>query len=393
MVVRLVQPTEYEQVYALREYAFRRHYEGDILEDYKFWVKKSQVVGDFTPEGQLKGQLMLMPLNMTIADQNLPMGGVGYVATYPEYRNQGVMKNIITAALKQMKADHQTISALGPFSVSFYRHFGWEIFFDRIDYTIDQVRYPEPQGADEATVERTTLKRLYEDEAQLAALNDYYNATEGQKNGMMLRDRDWWLRLLRTEGDAAVAIFRLKGKIAGFVRYQRQDLVFAIQDFSATTRAIANQIWRYLSSHKSNVFSFKGQTAISNHFDLGFADPQFEKQIVQNIMVRIVDAVPFLQQTLANRVKTPLYLQLDDSFAPWNEATYRIADGEVMAGAKVAEEQVLHLPINLASALMVGYIDLETALGYAPQPLRADAKAAWQQSLAHLTLPQLYEDF
>ena len=48
---------------------------------------------------------------------------------YPEYRQGGVTKGLLQAAFKKMKKDGQVLSVLSPFSIGFYRHFGYEVFF------------------------------------------------------------------------------------------------------------------------------------------------------------------------------------------------------------------------------------------------------------------------
>ncbi|WP_338147597.1 GNAT family N-acetyltransferase, partial [Lysinibacillus fusiformis] len=60
---------------------------------------------------------------------------MGFVATYPEYRQQGIIKRLMIEALQKMRDNGQTISVLAPFFVSFYRHFGWELFFEKLHYT------------------------------------------------------------------------------------------------------------------------------------------------------------------------------------------------------------------------------------------------------------------
>jgi predicted acetyltransferase len=54
-----------------------------------------------------------------------PMGGIGGVWTYPEYRNQGCVKNLIQSAFGKMQSDGNCISMLQPFKESFYAKFGY----------------------------------------------------------------------------------------------------------------------------------------------------------------------------------------------------------------------------------------------------------------------------
>ncbi len=55
------------------------------------------------------------------------MGGVAGVATYPEYRRSGYVKELLQHSLQTMKKDGYTVSMLHPFAVAFYRKYGWEL--------------------------------------------------------------------------------------------------------------------------------------------------------------------------------------------------------------------------------------------------------------------------
>ena len=60
------------------------------------------------------------------------MGGVAGVATYPEYRRSGYVKELLQHSLQTMKKDGYSVSMLHPFAVSFYRKYGWELCANRI---------------------------------------------------------------------------------------------------------------------------------------------------------------------------------------------------------------------------------------------------------------------
>ena len=56
------------------------------------------------------------------------MGGIAGVATWPENRRQGHVSTLLKHALQEMKSKGQTLSFLHPFSIPFYRKFGWELY-------------------------------------------------------------------------------------------------------------------------------------------------------------------------------------------------------------------------------------------------------------------------
>ena len=60
----------------------------------------------------------------------LDTGFVTGVATYPEYAGIGLISTLIRQALTDQRGRGQSISFLGPYSIPFYRHKGWEIVSD-----------------------------------------------------------------------------------------------------------------------------------------------------------------------------------------------------------------------------------------------------------------------
>lgn len=130
-----------DQVHRLRDYSFSSSYVGERRKDFQYWIEHSTTIGAFNRD-KLVGQLLVLPLNMTIHNRNFKMEWIGFVATYPEYRNQGIMKKLMQRALEEMRRNGQIISVLSPFSVSFYRHFGWEILCDNINYSIPAKLFP-----------------------------------------------------------------------------------------------------------------------------------------------------------------------------------------------------------------------------------------------------------
>jgi predicted acetyltransferase len=62
------------------------------------------------------------------------MGGIAGVATWPEYRRNGNVADLVKHALQQMKEDGCAISYLHPFKVSFYHKYGWELIANKNTY-------------------------------------------------------------------------------------------------------------------------------------------------------------------------------------------------------------------------------------------------------------------
>src|SRR5699024_6424227 len=58
--------------------------------------------------------------------KKVKMGGVGYVASYPENRGQGDINRLMNEIILELYKQNYAISNLAPFSESFYRCYGYE---------------------------------------------------------------------------------------------------------------------------------------------------------------------------------------------------------------------------------------------------------------------------
>ncbi len=391
MEIKLIPPKDYTQVHRLRDYCFPNKYVGTRREDFQYWIEQSTTLGAYDGN-KVVGQLFILPLNMTVHGENYKMGGIGFVATYPEYRQQGIIKKLMLEALKEMRQNGQAISVLAPFSVSFYRYFGWELFFEKLHYSIPHFLFPN-LGKQVDIMKRMSFE--WPDEDLFQYIHDFHNTQALLNNGSMLRDGAWWKRIERRAPDSHFAAYFQEDKIAGYIRYTMQEGTFMIHDFIAKDMLAEQAIWRFITSHASSVYTIEGITANDHHFGFQFQEPQFKREVKMDVMVRIVDAFAFMQRYPWEDIQEPLYVSLEDAFCPWNECVYKInKDGKVsiIEANSLSDKHMLALPINLFSAMMVGYLSVQEALIYAKKDAIKEVVDTWQQAIPR-NRPVFYEYF
>lgn len=391
MEIKIVPPKDYLQVHQLRDYCFPNKYTGARRDDFHYWVEHSTTLGAYD-EHKVVGQLLILPLNMIVHGEKYDMGGIGFVATYPEYRQQGIIKRLMIEALKKMRENGQSVSVLAPFSVSFYRYFGWELFFEKLHYTIPQTMFPT-FGKRLDIVKRMSFE--WPDSTLFQGIKDFHNAQALINNGSMLRDEAWWKRIERRAPDSHFAAYFKDDKIAGYIRYIIQDGTFEIHDFITEDLLAEQAICRFITSHAASVNSIKGVTSNDHQFGFYFKEPQFKKEVVQDVMVRIVDVLRFMQHYRWGYIQEPLYIRIEDALCSWNDHVYQInnsGDVSVIETYSILEMHLLTLPINLFSAMMVGYLSVKDAVLYANEELAEDIIDRWQQALPS-NKPAFYEYF
>lgn len=391
MNINIVSPNDYWQIHQLRDYCFPNKYTGARRDDFHYWIEHSTTLGAYDDK-KVVGQLLILPLNMTVHGVQYKMGGIGFVATYPEYRQQGIVKKLMTEALQKMRDIGQTISVLAPYSVSFYRYFGWELFFEKLHYTIPQANFPD-LGKQLDVVKRMSFEWLDSDLFQ--GIKEFHNAMAIVQHGGMVRDDAWWKRIERRSPDSHFAAYFQDGHLEGYIRYAIRQGTFEVQDFIVTNHIAEQAIWRYITSHAASVSNITGVT--SNHYPFGFyfKEPQFKKEVVQDVMIRVVDVYAFMQQYPWGDINDILTIRIEDSVCHWNEHVYQINKNGHVSIIETNSTDTMHmltLPINLFSAMMVGYLSVKEAVIYANQPIEKKMIDHWQRALPS-EKPAFYEYF
>ena len=98
--------------------------------------------------------------------QTVPMAGIGYVASYPEFRGNGAASQLMTEILQENYQKETLFSYLAPFSYSFYSKFGYRYVFNQKHYEIDAADFPLGEKT-HLTVKRTDFVTAQQDLASV----------------------------------------------------------------------------------------------------------------------------------------------------------------------------------------------------------------------------------
>ena len=80
----------------------------------------------FTEGGEMMSTLSVTDFEVNFDGQRCKMGGVGGVATPPQFRRRGGIRACFTRALPELYRAGYDFSYLFPFSTAYYRQFGYE---------------------------------------------------------------------------------------------------------------------------------------------------------------------------------------------------------------------------------------------------------------------------
>ena len=304
-------------------------------------------------DGKLAAKMTVHPLKTYINGLTYDMGGVAGVATWPEYRRKGMVAKLLRTGLKAMKEEGRTISMLHPFSVPFYRKYGWELCIEYKTYEIETAKLPFPSH-EEGRVERA--------DGDWRLLNGIYDVYARQYNGMLVRDELWWRETVfkQKKGMAAV-YFGDAGVPRGYVLYSVKNRVMEIGEMAFLDEGARRGLWKFISNHDSMVDKVTLKAPSDDRLPYLLPDPRIRQETYPYFMARIVDVQGFVERYpfVAGHAAAEWSVYVEDGCAEWNDAVFRVAvdregKAKVSSGA-AGEKHDLSCDIRTLTALMVGY--------------------------------------
>lgn len=355
MNAKVIELTEdrYLEAMRLSEYAFQyKATEEQIAERIPFQQKYHSIYAILDEKTQeIIAKTNIISFQIYYHQQEIEMGGVAGVATYPEHRRNGSVRQLITHSLKEMKEKEMTVSILQPFYVDFYRRYGWELFSDQL--YIKMTKHDlKPLASPNGRIRR------FNKEAHNAEIEQVYAQYAKRFSGMLVRTTDWWKQ---TFGDYTVALYYDEHQVPqGYVFYKIENMKMKIEELVVLTESARRGLWNFICQHDSMVKEIEFYTHSKDPLLFLFKEPRIHTEIKPYGMVRIVDVEKFLpycpfrwNQVCGGEVR----LQISDPFAPWNEKTYVLRDGEVRVEEQFEAdgEKGLRLSINTLSTILFGY--------------------------------------
>lgn len=339
---------KFREALRLSEYAFQYKVDEERLQQQLTKMKESHEIYGIMEGEDLAAKLHLIPFHIYIGKEKFKMGGVAGVATYPEYRRSGYVKELLQHSLQTMKKDGYTVSMLHPFAVSFYRKYGWELCANLVTCHMiksDLVMKKQVNG----TVKRFNKENHPEEVEKL------YEVFAERFSGMLVREKNWWLQAVYD--DLTLAIYYDENKrAAGYMLYKIENYKMTVEEFVPLHNEARNGLWNFICQHDSMVKELEMTVSENEPLLYSLQEPRVKTEIKPYFMGRIVDVEQFLKQYELNwnNVQQEVILHITDAFAPWNNVAVRLANHEITIVEETTEKGI-KLDITALSAIMLGY--------------------------------------
>ncbi|WP_176707706.1 enhanced intracellular survival protein Eis [Bacillus sp. FJAT-26390] len=348
---------QFNDCMALVQFAFQYEYSAEALEQSRmsFMDEPAAYYAAFVDQ-KFAAQTMVLDLQTYIGGKAFPMGGVAGVATWPEYRRQGLVSKLLVLSLKDMKDKGQLISMLSPFAFGFYRKFGWEIYTEHKAYTIKTELLPA-RIAYEGQMERFS--------GDYNRLSEVYEAYASKYNGTLKRTELWWKGRISKRKPGQIALYHDKsGAPKGYVIYEVKNKRLTVHEFIYLNEESRAALWSFIAQHDSMINEVTITVPSDDMLPYLLNNPRIQQEVIPYFMARIVDAEGFVSrydfETAASQDAIPI--EITDEHAPWNKGYYlleidqsgtanlrRIEDNQRIDGA-------IKVDIGTFTSLLLGYL-------------------------------------
>lgn len=324
--------------------------ENEIIRAKRPILKYANVFGWFN-DAELVSQIAVYPCEVNIHGTIYLMGGVTGVGTYPEYAGRGLMRELISSALKSMREEGQYISYLYPYSIPLYRRKGWEIISDTMTYTLKDTQLPQIVPV------TGYVERLDIDEPDVLAVYDQFaRATHGAMIRGDLQWAEYWRWENEEERTAAVYYDEHDAPI-GVCFYWLENEVFHIKEMVYLNQEARVGLWNFITAHFSMIDTVEGKNFSGEPIAFGLEDSDIVETIQPYYMARIVDVKEFLMRyPFIEAQQKPITLEILDPVAPWNQGIHTLSflNGNLSISDQPCDHHVL-MDIGTLTTLMMGY--------------------------------------
>ena len=350
-----------DQIAPLVEYAFLKN--NDIREDPNFLSRynHSMSFGEYK-DGHLASYIMVNKFKSMIFAKKVKMGGVGYVASYPENRGQGDINRLMKEIMLELHDKNYAISNLAPFSETFYRRYGYENAIYEKMYQIQ----PAYLRFFKAVQEGKVVRGRWSDSSLKNAVIKLYQAKLNQddQRNTVVRAEWWWDRLdTYYPGRSICVYFDKKQQPQGYMFYRIVERNFRVEEMYYQTPQAAKALLSIIASHSSSDLKYYVKMPEESLLEEFFPEQEgITVKILPYMMTRIINIKQVLEASpLVNNKKLTIEVTNDDIIAE-NNGVWLIDNANEPRVREVETDPDYTASLTNWTKVLLGHLTLKQAV-------------------------------
>lgn len=356
------------KIASLIEYAFLKN--EDLTHDINFKSRYNHSIGyGCFNQTKLTSYIMVNQFKSEVFGNHVPMAGIGYVASYPEYRGQGHISKLMKEILQDLHEQDVPLANLAPFSESFYRHYGFSNSIYQSEYRFSGKALKSFKLPRSGQIVRSNWNNLLVQNGVIQ-LYERQLHTDDERN-TVIREDWWWNRLNTYYQNRNIAVyFDSDERPISYLIYRLQGDVFLADELYSITPQGYLALLGFMGSHVGTSKEFRMILPEDSILAELFPEQNLlDIRLRPYMMSRIIDFERIL--TYMKPLKDGIFNieVINDDQCPWNIGVWQIVnkDGHVTckhmedglvdySGSITAWTQVLLGRLTMADAVKLGLI-------------------------------------
>ena len=352
-----------KQIASLVKYAFGKN--NDLLHDNNFMSRYDHSNGyGFFNDDKLTSYIMVNKFKSEVFGHHVPMAGIGYVASYPEYRGQGHISKLMKEILNDLHDEGIPFTNLAPFSESFYRHYGFSNSIYQKEYrfsggALRTFKLPRTghviRGKWDDLMVQNGLIQLYERQLH----------TDDERN-TVIREAWWWNRMDTYYHNRNIAVYiDSNGRPISYLIYRIQGDVFLADELYSITAKGLVSLLGFMGSHAGAIKEFR--MILPEHSLIGELFPeqnQLHISLHPYMMSRIIDFAIMVTYMKPLQEGTFNVEVISDDQCPWNIGVWQITNQAGQVSCKQIEDGLVDYsgPITAWTQVFLGRLSMRDAV-------------------------------
>lgn len=353
MKIRIAQKADYPAVKWLWNYSFG--FSQPFLQwslENMFSAMQIYIAANDSDYSAIVGSI---PMNIACSDKTVRASYLCGCTTSPEYRNKGIMRQMINIYLRQSAGDQIPISLCIPFDYKTLERYGWRTSYMYKQYTLSPKSIPPYTIKGNVKISVPAHKSLDE-------LSSVYNEFTKNKNGYSKRSHEEWIRILddltvNFGGNCAV-YYDKNNRPSGYIMYLIHGEYMHVYEMAYTDKAAAESLYSFMKNHSSQIKEIKVKVSADDLMHLDFCNSRNAVSLCPFVSARITSvsaALAYLCEKCENEIK----IQVIDRIVEDNNATFSITTNGIV---KTDSAPDIVTDIGTLTQLFMGFISVDEAV-------------------------------
>ena len=363
MTIRKIAPEEHMEILKIRSVSYNSRKDFSDPEKVKKGYETIRAL--FDDSGKPCATTCLEPYVVNYNGNTVKMGGIGAVATLPQERNKGYVRDIFRYCFDEMRENEQWFSYLFPFSHPYYRMYGYECCNVRRSVNIPLNAFSELKYPGRAV--------LFEFDKHLDIVKEIYAKFIADKNLAVIRNDAWWENIFKkdpyTQLCSTYIWYNEHEEPVAYIAYDASNEVQ--NEINATEIAFTDYnglrgLLGFLTKFYPVFKAFKGQ--LPGFLDMTMIVPEpklIQCELCPSGMNRITDVARVLALTAPPAQNAQVNIEVSDNFLDWNNGVFSLSFEDSTASVK-ATTAAADLRCNVQSLVRfaTGYCSLKKAVDF-----------------------------